>query len=149
MSYTKTVLKETPSGPIEISFDGVMTRVEFNCKCIDAVEMCRGMCCRMRTGFSVELEQDELEKFKHRPHPSKPGVTLLAATEDGMQCTYLKEPGLCSVHLDKPKMCRQWGCSPGTEWEDYTIPVRDAGWMLFPVRREEAAFIQIQMAKKE
>jgi Fe-S-cluster containining protein len=148
MPYTKTVLKETASGPIEASFDGVMVRLEFNCNCLDAVEICRGMCCRQRVGFSVELERDELEKFQHRPHPTREGVFLVAATEDGLNCCYLVEPGLCSVHRDKPRMCRKWHCSPGGEPEDRDLERRDAGWMLYPIRKEEAELIQIQLKEQ-
>jgi Fe-S-cluster containining protein len=58
-----------------------------------------------------------------------------------LDCIYL-EDGKCSVHQDKPKMCQQWHCSPRGEVNDSRIERRDAGWMLMPMRREEAQLIQ-------
>ena len=133
-----TVLKQTESGLIQVVWNGVFASVQFNCACVDALSLCHGMCCTRRAGYSVELEDDELEKYQH-----KNGV--LAAKEDGMSCFYFdNEQGICSIHPNRPKMCRRWHCSPEGQKTDAEIERRDAGWMLLPVRKEEADFVSLR-----
>jgi Fe-S-cluster containining protein len=148
MAIQRTTLKQAPSGTVDLVWDGALLRIEFNCKCIDAVAFCRGMCCRKRVGFSVELEPDEFWKYKNREHPIHKGVFILESKPDESACFYFdEETSCCTIHDRKPKMCRAWGCSPGTEKEDAGIERRDAGWMLLPMRKEEADLIQIQQKK--
>lgn len=96
------------------------------------------MCCRKRSGYSVELDADELILYQHRNG-------TLATKPDGMTCVYQDEVvGLCTIHERRPKMCRQWHCSPKGEMGDTEIERRDAGWMLLPVRKEEAELVQLR-----
>lgn len=146
---TQTIMQRTPSGTIDLVWNGVSLRMEFNCKCLDALPFCKGMCCRRPMGFSVELEADELWKFPHREHPTQKGVFILAVDEKTRACVYLDdETSKCKIHDRKPKMCSRWGCSPGTEKEDAGIERRDAGWALYPYRKEEEEFVQIQLGEK-
>jgi Fe-S-cluster containining protein len=137
----RTVLRELNSGAIELVWDGVFTRIEFNCSCLEALPFCNAMCCRQRPGYSIELEDHELSKFAHKSHPSYPDIQLVQTAGNGLDCIYL-EDGKCSVHTDKPEMCQKWHCSPRGEVSDSRIERRDAGWMLMPMRREEAQLIQ-------
>jgi Fe-S-cluster containining protein len=135
---TTTVLEQTQSGPIAIVWNGVFASVQFNTDCLDALHLCHGMCCRRRSGYSVVLEPDELPLYQH-----KAGV--LAAKKDGMTCWYQEEKsGKCSIYQNRPKMCRQWHCSPQGQMGDKEIERRDAGWMLLPVRKEEADFVSLR-----
>jgi len=90
----------------------------------------------------VELEELEKGRYFSVPHPTRPGVEILDSWKDGSRCVYQKENGLCSIHEDRPKMCRQWHCSPEGEATDKQIERRDAGWQLLPVRKEEADFVE-------
>lgn len=138
---TMTVLEQHKSGLIAIVWNGVFASLQFNCSCLDAMHLCHGMCCTRRAGYSVELEESEKGRYFSVPHPTRPDVEILASTIDGSRCVYQKEDGLCSIHLDRPKMCRQWHCSPGGEMTDKQIERRDAGWQLLPVRKEESDFV--------
>lgn len=141
MSVTQspvTVLENSYSGPIQVFWNGVFSAVQFNCDCIDALHLCHGMCCTRRAGFSVVLEEDELNSFEH-----KNGI--LAAKPDGMSCLYLTERGTCGIYERRPRMCRKWHCSPKGQPNDFEIERRDAGWMLLPVRSEEAELVQLSM----
>jgi Fe-S-cluster containining protein len=139
----RKLLRAVPSGKIEIVWDGTFTRVEFNCDCTEANPICRGMCCRWRTGYSVELEPEEEPYYESIPHPTRKDVRILSPNKDRTWCTYFDEnKGLCKIYKTRPKMCRQWHCSPGGQPEDTEIERRDAGWALFPVRMEEANFVQ-------
>lgn len=145
----RTVIKETPTGLIELIWNGAVSRIEFNTACLDSLGLCRAMCCRVRATFSIELEEDELERFQHRQHPARPGIWLLASKENSTACLYLdEEKSICTVHELKPRMCQRWHCSSGGEKEDRKIERRDGGWMLTPMRREEVELVQIEARKQ-
>jgi Fe-S-cluster containining protein len=139
---TTTVLEQTAKGPIQIVWNGVFASVQFNTDCLDALHLCHGMCCRSRSGYSVELEPDEVDLYWHRQHPTSK-VPILQTKEDG-SCVYLTEEGRCGTYKTRPKMCRQWHCSPHGQMGDAEIERRDAGWMLLPVRKEEADFVSLR-----
>ena len=148
MELQRTVIKELKSGSIDVTWDGHFVRTEFNCSCIEANSICHGMCCRSKAGFSVELEEDEYYFYQHKFHP-RTRVPLLATTADGTSCIYLDaEKGLCTIHDKRPKMCRQWHCSPQGEKKDKEIVCRDAGWMLLPMRKEEAELYELSQKEK-
>jgi len=150
MGIQRTILKQTPSGTLDLVWDGALLRLEFNTTCLDSLPYCKGMCCRMRVGFSVELEPDEVDNYQTRKHPTREGVYILAAKEGNTSCVYLNdETSLCTIHERKPRMCRAWGCSPGTERDDLGIERRDAGWVLLPFRKEEAELVQLQLGGKQ
>lgn len=143
MKERRVVLQEVKSGLIESVSDGILTRIEFNCDCLDALSVCHGLCCRMRSGYSVELEADELDRYHSRPHPSRLGVTILAAKKDSLSCIYLdEEKSICTIHERRPKMCQRWHCSPQGQMGDKAIEVRDAGWVLVPLRYQEVEAIR-------
>lgn len=145
---TTTVLEQRKSGPIAIVWNGVFASVQFNCNCMDAVHLCHGMCCRRRAGYTVELEPNEYGKYESEVHPTRPFTNILATKKDGMACFYLdEEKGLCTIYERRPKMCRAWHCSPEGQRGDKEIERRDAGWMLLPVRKEEAEFVQLRRAE--
>jgi Fe-S-cluster containining protein len=130
------------SGSIDLMWNGQFASMELNCDCLDALPVCHGACCRLRIGYSVELEPDEVDKFEHREHPTRPGVIILASKPDHSSCLYLDdETSLCTIHERRPKMCRRWHCSPGGQLNDKEIERRDAGWMLLPLRKEEQEFL--------
>lgn len=142
---TTTVLEQLKSGSIDVVWNGVFASVQFNCDCTDAVHLCHGMCCRRRSGYTVDLEISEYGRYRSDPHPTRPFVNILATKKDGMACFYLdEEKGSCTIYERRPKMCRQWHCSPGGSKNDVEIERRDAGWMLLPVRKEEADFVQLR-----
>jgi hypothetical protein len=136
-------ITNVPSGSVDLVWNGVFARIEFNCNCMDALPLCNGMCCRKRSGYSVELEEDELGFYQHRYHPIT-GAAILATTEDGMTCIYHRIDGKCGIHNRRPKMCRQWHCSPQGALNDEEIVRRDSGWILNPVRKEETEFVQLR-----
>lgn len=143
----RAVLREVPSGLIQIAFDGVLTRIEFNCSCVDALGTCTAQCCRTRSGYSVELEPDEVGRFRSRPHPTRLGIQVLAQAMNKLACWYLdQQTGLCTIYERRPKMCRQWHCSPQGQIKDEEIEVRDAGWVMTPLRSAEAAAVEAQLA---
>ena len=51
----------------------------------------------------------------------------------GGNCTYLTDDNKCATHLDKPKTCSEWHCSPGgiTDSGD-SYPKLGQGWALVP-----------------
>ena len=144
MSEERQTLREVASGKIEIIWNGVFSRVEMNCSCLDALPLCHGMCCKNRSGYAVELEQDEIYFYQHRWHPTR-DVAILSVKEDGSSCIYFDDKkGMCTIHERRPRMCRRWHCSSGGQIDDKEIERRDAGWMLLPVRAEEAELVRNQ-----
>lgn len=69
---------------------------------------CNG-CVRCCTGKANRV-LDERGQFKYQvePHPREIDTWMLASKPDG-SCVYLNETG-CSIHFDKPKMCREFDC---------------------------------------
>jgi len=143
MNVRREVLRHVISGRLEVVTDGVIASIEMNCNCLDALPVCRGLCCTSRSGFSVELEPDEADRLLSRPHPTKLGIQILRTSADGLRCIYQDEiSGLCSIHKTRPKMCRRWHCSPEGNKEDGEVDTRDAGWSFVPLRSLEAALIR-------
>lgn len=133
MTEQRTLIAEVPSGKIEIVFDGVTARMEFNCECLDALPYCHGMCCRLRTNFTVILRPEEIAKFEHRPFPHNTDLKILQHNESDASCVYLKEDK-CSVHESgKPWACRSFHCSPAGVGEG--VLYRQNGWLLSPWQR--------------
>lgn len=144
MNKTRTVIKETPSGPIELVWDQLM-RLEFNGSCMDMLSSCQAACCRYRAGWSVEIDKDEIDKYQCEPHPLKEGAWILASNKRTMECVYLdSETSLCTIHDRKPRGCQNWGCSPGTEKDDPRVERREVGWALTPLLKNEAELVQIK-----
>lgn len=127
------VLKDVPTGKIEIvDQDGLML-LQFNCACEDAMPYCKGMCCRMRGVYNVALLPGEENKFKSEPHPKTPGLNIIASKQNKqMSCAYQDDSnGFCMVHNDKPVGCSKWHCSP-EGGDPMVITHRDGGWVMLP-----------------
>lgn len=128
----KTVIKNTPSGPIELVFDGRQLILQFNCNCKDALPVCHAACCRYRPFYNVGLQPEEVEKFLTEPHPEEKDLHILQHA-DG-HCVYLTDNSLCKVHEDKPCICKKWHCSPRGGGQE--IEQRDGGWVVLPLKHE-------------
>lgn len=145
----RTLLLETATGKIESVANELMTRIEFNCDCLDALTVCNSICCRMRSGYTVELEDYEVSQYESRPHPSKVDVHILKVTPDGTRCVYLDPvKGTCTIHERRPRMCRRWHCSPAGKKDDAEIDVRDSGWVFIPLRKMEADLLARHLEEK-
>ena len=145
MVEERTKIKKVKSGTVDIVWNGVFARMEFNCNCLDALKLCHGMCCRLRAGYSVELNEEECQRLENRPHPTRPEIRILAAKPNQLECLYLDaKTSKCTIHDTRPQMCRKWHCSPDGQLGDPEIEKRDAGWMLMPIRMEE-----VQAAKQQ
>jgi hypothetical protein len=120
------VLREVESGRVEIVFNGLFSTLQFNCSCEDALPYCKAMCCRMRVtgGATTTIDEDEKDKFRNVDG-------MLMFDETTRACVYLDGECNCTVHLDKPRMCRAWHCSPKGVGDGITI--REAGWLLAPM----------------
>lgn len=130
----RKVLRKTPTGTIDIVWDGRFTLIQMNCSCLDALPTCKGMCCRWKSGYTVRLEDDETD-YRSIEYQ---GQRILAPDAQRQWCTYFDPMvSICTIHDRRPKMCRQWHCSPEGEKNDAQIQVRDAGWMLSPLRNFE------------
>jgi hypothetical protein len=116
-------LVNLPSGSIDLVHDSISLSMQFNCSCDDALPFCKAQCCRLRSLYGVPIESDEVHKFKTDVHGDL--VILQKKVDDS--CTYL-ENDRCSVHVDKPKNCSNWHCSPGGVGEGITV--RANGWIL-------------------
>lgn len=127
----RTVLKNVPSGTIDLIFDGCQLVMQYNCDCLDALPWCKGACCRYRPFYNIGLEPEEIGKFDAIPHPEDDKVQILKHV-DG-HCVYLDgESSLCGVHDDKPCICKKWHCSPRGGGDE--IETRDGGWVLLPLK---------------
>ena len=77
-----------------------------------------GVCCRL---FYINLDEEEYrsKKFKTQfeelgfiedfNEAQEYGAHVLSKQEDG-SCIYLKD-NLCSIHNDRPKVCRKFFCN--------------------------------------
>lgn len=132
MLEERQTLKELPSGKIELVWNGVYSTLQFNVDCLDAIPFCKGMCCRLRQGFTVLLKDGEVSKYKSRPFPQNPSLRVLQRSEDGNSCCYLDaEKSICTIHGQHPEMCKVWHCSPGGIGA--TVRYRDGGWLWTPM----------------
>ena len=128
----RQTLKEVPSGKIELVFNGATSTLQFNCHCLDALPYCKAMCCRMRQGFVVLLNEEEAHKYRSIPYKGNPGVRVLKASDDGNACFYLDQKTCqCKIHEDSPLMCGAYHCSP--EGKGDRVQYRDGGWLWSPV----------------
>jgi len=131
----KTVIKNTPSGPIEIVFDGSQLTLQFNCNCQDALPICHAACCRYRPFYNVGLQPEEVEKYKTEQHTAEDSdLELTILQHEDNHCTYLNEDSLCEVHDDKPCACKEYHCSPRGGGPE--IQRRDGGWVILPLKPE-------------
>ena len=128
----RQVLKEVPSGKIELIFNGVYSTLNFNCHCLDALPFCKAMCCRMRQGFTVLLREDEVSKYKSEPYRKDQSLRVLQRSADGNACTYLdQEKCQCTIHGSSPQMCQDYHCS--VEGKGDGVKYRDGGWLWTPL----------------
>jgi hypothetical protein len=134
MSEERQTLKEVPSGKIELVWNGVYSTLQFSCECLDALPYCKAMCCRLRQGFTVLLNDAEIKsgKYKTRPFPQDPQLRVLQRSEDGNSCFYLdSDKSVCTIHGGHPTMCRDYHCSPGGK--GFGVKYRDGGWLWTPM----------------
>lgn len=129
-----TLLAEVASGRIEIVFNGLFNTIQFNSDCTDALPYCRAACCRLRSGYNVLLQEDEVDKYDSVPHPNQEGKFILKSKEEDLSCIYLdSEKSMCTIHETKPWACKVWHCSPeGSANGEEPIQYRDGGWILTP-----------------
>jgi len=128
----RQVLAEVPSGKVELVFNGVFSTLQFNAECMDVIHLCKGMCCRLRQGFTVLLKEDEIGKYKSEPFRKDQSLQVLQRSEDGQSCTYLdQEKSTCTIHDHSPWMCGAYHCSPGGKGE--RVEHRDGGWFWSPM----------------
>ena len=79
---------------------------------------CNG-CVRCCVGDAIRLlPDDDAHKYMTVPHPFIPGARMLDHKESGA-CIYLAETG-CSIHFDKPRMCREFDCRTVARFVPYT-----------------------------
>jgi len=127
----RQTLVETESGPIEIVHTDAGPTMQFNCKCMDALRYCSGMCCHNRHMYNTPLTEEEATRFQHYQLAERPGEKFIAFGSD-MKCVYLdRMDGTCTVHETKPMGCRIGHCSPGGKGEGITQ--RDEGHIMIPV----------------
>jgi Fe-S-cluster containining protein len=81
-----------------------------------------GVCCKL---FVINLNEEEYKSEKYDTifaefgimdfeEAELTGANLLAMNEDD-SCIYLKE-GKCSIHQDRPKVCRAFFCNSKDPW---------------------------------
>ena len=126
MESHKTTLVELPSGKIELVVNQQDEPVlQFNCSCQDALPYCKAVCCKGRPVYNILVPPDR-EDLKSQPHPFNPQFQVLQT--EGNRCCYLSNENMCSIHSDKPDICRTWHCSPGGVGENLTQ--KCGGWNL-------------------
>lgn len=123
---TKTVIRNTPSGPIQLVFNGSELILQFNCECMHALPICHAICCRYRPYYNVEVRPDEAIKYRSELNEQ---LGLHVLQHDNGDCVYLSND-LCQVNDDKPSVCQEWHCSP--EGKGEFIKVRKNGWVVLP-----------------
>ena len=133
MSY---IVTETPSGPIELKFRNSKLYLEFNCKCDDALHICKAACCRYRPEYNVEISENEANDYLT---VLDNGVNVLRH-ENG-SCTYLGSDHNCKLGDNKPKSCKEWHCSPNGKGDN--IKYYQQGWELSPNLGEKVCGITI------
>lgn len=126
MENHKTVLVELPTGRIELTTDSQDEPViQFNCSCEDALPYCRAMCCKGRPLYNILVPPDRKD-LETTPHPYNNTLTVLKT--NGNRCGYLTDENGCSIHENKPPICKTWHCSPGGVGENLTQ--KCGGWNL-------------------
>ena len=81
-----------------------------------------GVCCKL---FMINLNEEEYLSGKYKTvfeefgmvgfsEAELTGANLLDQQEDG-SCIYLKK-GKCSIHQDRPQVCRDFFCDSEEEW---------------------------------
>lgn len=122
----KTVIRNTPSGPIQLVFNGSELVIEFNCECEHALPICHAICCRYRPYYNVEVRPEEVAKYQCEANEQS-GLHVLQSVNG--DCVYLSGD-LCQVNDDKPSVCQEWHCSP--EGKGTSLKVRKNGWVILP-----------------
>lgn len=120
------ILSQTPNGKIEIVESQGVSFLQFNGPCEEMLPYCGACCCRGRDVFGVLLTEEEATRLQHR---TRNGIKILAS--NGTRCAYLNDDCRCNVHDEKPKVCREWHCSPGGEGTN-----KGNGWMMLPTNTE-------------
>lgn len=123
---SKLVIRDTPSGPIQLVFNGSELLLQFNCECQHALPICNAICCRYRPYYNAEVKPSELGKFKSEYIETQ---QLHVLQHENGDCVYLNDNS-CLVHNDKPDTCREWHCSP--EGKGKGLKVKKQGWVVLP-----------------
>jgi hypothetical protein len=132
MTEDRQTLVEVQSGKVELVWNGKYSTLQFNAECKDVIHLCKAMCCRLRQGFTVLLEDDEVAKYKSRPFPRDPALRVLDRSVDGESCIYLDTgKSTCTIHGSHPRMCKSYHCSPGGK--GFGVKHRDGGWLWTPM----------------
>lgn len=133
---SKITVTSTPNGFIDLLFlRGGILVLQFNGPCKEMLPFCHAMCCRNRSVVNVELDAAEVPVFQTKQVVDTSGKVLnvLQGTKDD-SCVYLDDENLCTVHGQKPRMCRDWHCSPkGKDENGELVKIRDGGWFLSPM----------------
>ena len=128
----RQLLHQTDSGPIELVWneEAQAVRLQFNCRCEDALPYCRAVCCRGRDRYNVSITPEEAPKYDTELLLNDFGDVLdIVLQTDGNNCCYLKGDS-CSIHSIKPSMCKRWHCSPGGKGDG--LDTWSTGWALHP-----------------
>jgi hypothetical protein len=131
-----TLVRSTPSGPIELVYVAGELRMQFNCACSDALPICRAMCCRLRTYYNVAVDADEAAAYNLEPPPGPGYDAVLRVNHEHDCCGYLNpHADTCSIQATKPRACRRWHCSPGGQGDGITE--YGDGWALLPAKKPQ------------
>lgn len=126
MESHRITLIELPSGKIELVANHEDEPIiQFNCSCQDALPICRAMCCKGRPLYNILVPSDRKD-LKTTQHPYNSKLTVLET--NGNRCGYLTNENMCSIHNNKPEICRTWHCSPDGVGENLTH--KCGGWNL-------------------
>ena len=148
MEEEKILLSVVPTGTIDLVHSAQGTVMQFNCRCEDALPICKGMCCGMRHVYNTNLTEEEANSGKYSVmyKDERPGEYFLAFDPNTKRCNHQESDGKCNVHEDKPHMCATWHCSPGGVGDAITL--RGGGWFLLPVTTSQAGTLKPIPAKK-
>lgn len=107
----KTILIQTPSGPIytEAGSDG--TWLKFDCDCLDALPICKAQCCFLH-GIGVEPHEEErLDAYLEWDEGL--GMPVMIRDSDGGCVCLERSTRRCRVYDERPTTCRSYHCTRG------------------------------------
>lgn len=109
------ILKEVPSGTIELQLgsDGVYLR--FDCECVDALPYCQAQCCALigTTVFPEELSNHLVSTSDVTTDNS--GRYVMKRDSDGFCKCLDRQSRTCDIYENRPQTCRQYHCTRGAE----------------------------------
>ncbi len=115
-----TILKTVPSGNIRVESGADGLYMLFDCDCLDAIDVCKAQCCRLRGIGVMQDEEEKLDQFIE--WDGDLGMPVMIRDSDGACCKLDRQTCTCTIYQDRPLTCHKFHCTRGATQRGWKLP---------------------------